>query len=50
MAVRPLLVQFLRRHRLLAADTMVFIYHLQDHPRYVPATQVIRDDAVPVRR
>ena len=41
MAVRPILAQFLRRHRVIAADTMVFIYHLQEHPRYVPATQVI---------
>ncbi len=43
MAVMPVLAQFLRRHRVLAADTMIFIYHLQDHPRYVPATQVILD-------
>jgi predicted nucleic acid-binding protein len=43
MAVMPILAQFLRRHRVLAADTMVFIYHLQEHPRYVPATQVILD-------
>ena len=43
MAVMPVLAKFLRRHRVLAADTMVFIYHLQEHPRYVPATQVILD-------
>lgn len=43
MAVMPILAQFLRRHRVLAADTMIFIYHLQEHPRYVPATQVILD-------
>jgi len=43
MAVMPVLAQFLRRHRVLAADTMIFIYHLQEHPRYVPATQVILD-------
>jgi predicted nucleic acid-binding protein len=43
MAVMPILAQFLRRHHVLAADTMIFIYHLQDHPRYVSATQVILD-------
>ncbi len=43
MAVMPILARFLRRHRVLAADTMVFIYHLQEHPRYVSATQVILD-------
>lgn len=41
MALKPALGQFLKRHRAVAADTMVFIYHLQEHPRYVPATQVI---------
>ena len=43
MAVMPILAQFLRRHHVLAADTMIFIYHLQDHPRYVSATQVVLD-------
>lgn len=43
MAVSPALARFLRRHRVVGADTMVFIYHLQDHPRYVPATQTILD-------
>lgn len=28
---------------MFAVDTMVFIYHLQDHPRYAQATQVILD-------
>lgn len=41
MAVMPALAQFLRRHRVFGVDTMVFIYHLQEHPRYVPATQAI---------
>lgn len=41
MAVRLALARFLRRHRVLAADTMVFIYHLQDHPRYGPTTHVL---------
>lgn len=25
----------------VAADTMVFIYHLEDHPRYAPVTQYL---------
>jgi predicted nucleic acid-binding protein len=29
---------FLRRHRLIALDTSVFIYQLQSHPRYVAFT------------
>jgi predicted nucleic acid-binding protein len=41
MAVRSALSRFLRRHRVFAADTMVFIYHLQEHPRYSAATQVL---------
>lgn len=28
--------KLLARHRRLAADTMVFIYYLEDHPRYAP--------------
>ncbi len=43
MAVARALHQFLRRHRVVAADTMVFIYHLQDHPRYAAATLAILD-------
>jgi predicted nucleic acid-binding protein len=35
---------FLRRHRVVGADSMVFIYHLEDHPRYAPITQVIFDE------
>jgi len=50
MAVRLFLAQFLRRHRVLAPDTMVFICRLQEHPRYVPATQTILDDVVLARR
>ena len=41
MAVSAALARFLRRHRIVGADTMIFIYHLQDHPRYVSATQAI---------
>jgi predicted nucleic acid-binding protein len=43
MAVTRALRQFLRRHRVIAADTMVFIYHLQDHPRYAATTLAILD-------
>jgi predicted nucleic acid-binding protein len=32
---------FLSRHKKVGLDTMVFIYHLEDHPRYVPLTQRI---------
>ena len=39
MAVSARLARFLRRHRVLGADTMVFAYHLQRHPRYVAATR-----------
>jgi predicted nucleic acid-binding protein len=35
------LEEFLVQHRLIGADTMVFIYHLEDHPTYAPLTQVI---------
>jgi len=40
MGVRGLKA-FLSRHRRVGADTMVFIYHLQDHPRYSPLTQLL---------
>jgi len=43
MAVSPALARFLRQHRVVGTDTMVFIYHLQAHPRYVPAAQTILD-------
>ena len=33
------LEEFLSRHELVGADTMVFIYHLEDHPRYTRLTQ-----------
>ena len=41
MALKTALASFLKRHAVVAADTMVFIYHLQEHPRYVEATQRI---------
>lgn len=44
MGVAGGLRPFLRRHRVMGADSMVFIYHLEDHPRYAPITQVIFDD------
>lgn len=41
MAVRPALSRFLEKHRAFGVDTMVFIYHFQEHPRYVAATRAI---------
>ena len=41
MAVNPRLRRFLAKHRVLAVDTMVFAYHLQGHPRYLPAARGI---------
>ena len=41
MVISPRLRNFVGRHRVLAADTMVFIYHLEEHPRYAAATQGI---------
>lgn len=35
------LQESLNRHRLVGVDTMVFIYHLEDHPRYAQVTEVI---------
>jgi predicted nucleic acid-binding protein len=35
------LEEFLSRHKQVGADTMVFIYHLEDHPTYAPLTQTI---------
>jgi predicted nucleic acid-binding protein len=35
------LEEFLSRHKQVGADTMVFIYHLQDHPTYASLTQTI---------
>lgn len=34
---------FLRRHPLIALDTPVFIYQMQDHPRYFACTDCIFD-------
>jgi len=35
------LKDFLARHERIGADTMVFIYHLEDHPTYAPLTQLL---------
>jgi predicted nucleic acid-binding protein len=32
---------FLARHKIFAADTMLFIYHFEDHLRYAPVTNVL---------
>ncbi len=39
MAVSRRFARFLNRHRVVAVDTNVFIYHLQQHPRYLPVTR-----------
>jgi len=33
------LEEFLARHKRVGVDTVVFIYHLEDHPRYARLTQ-----------
>ena len=33
--------KFLAQHERIGVDTMVFIYHLQDHPTYAPLTHAI---------
>ena len=33
--------KFLARHERIGVDTMVFVYHLQDHPTYAPLTHAI---------
>jgi predicted nucleic acid-binding protein len=43
LGVRGGLRTFLRRHKVVGADSMIFIYHLEDHPRYAPFTQMIFD-------
>jgi hypothetical protein len=32
---------FLRRHRRVAIDTSIFVYHVQANPRYLPATEQV---------
>jgi predicted nucleic acid-binding protein len=31
-------LEFLRRHSIIGLDTSLFIYHLEDHPRFGPVT------------
>jgi predicted nucleic acid-binding protein len=35
------LMRALQPHRLIALDTMVFIYQLMDHPRYAPLSSAV---------
>jgi len=35
------LQDFLKNHSVIGLDTSIFIYHLEDHPRYSPLTEVI---------
>jgi predicted nucleic acid-binding protein len=37
------LQDFLRKHPVIALDSSIFIYHLEDHPRYAPLTEMIFD-------
>ena len=35
------LQDLLKNHSVIGLDTSIFIYHLEDHPRYSPLTEVI---------
>ena len=35
------LQDFLKNHPIIGVDTPLFIYHLEDHPRYIPLTEII---------
>ena len=35
------LLEFLKSHPAVGLDTSIFIYHLEDHPRYAPVTEII---------
>jgi predicted nucleic acid-binding protein len=35
------LKDFLKNHSVIGLDTPIFIYHLEDHPRYSPLTEII---------
>lgn len=37
------LQDFLKKHPTIALDSSIFIYHLEDHPRYAPLTEIIFD-------
>src|SRR4030042_6872599 len=32
---------FLKNHPVIGLDTSLFIYHLEDHPRYAPLTEIV---------
>jgi len=35
------LQDFLKNHSVIGLDTSIFIYHLEDHPRYSPLTEIV---------
>lgn len=35
------LQEFLKKHPIIGLDTSIFIYHLVDHPKYSPLTEII---------
>ena len=35
------LEEFLKNHPVIGLDSSLFIYHLEDHPRYAPLTEII---------
>ena len=35
--------EWLKKHSLIGLDTSIFIYHLEDHPRYAPLTDAFFD-------
>lgn len=35
------LQDFLKNHPIIGLDSSIFIYHLEDHPRYSPLTEII---------
>ncbi len=37
------LQDLLKKHPTIALDSSIFIYHLEDHPRYAPLTEIIFD-------
>jgi len=37
------LQDFLKKRPVIAFDSSIFIYHLEDHPRYAPLTEMIFD-------
>lgn len=38
--------EWLKKHPLIGLDTPIFIYHLEDHPRYAPLTDALFDSKV----